>query len=274
MEIPKVRFSSLIDQRYFHFIVLRKLGDRILTNYLSNIGKSITIERQDFNLANLNFDIQHNQVTSDIPYTRGLVLENVSTSKDGMPPYNYDLFSFRIESKAQTLFVFAFPFASLGRDIVDNLIANKSGILLKVEVPKLIKIGEREQNLLKEPLRTHIVGFHVVIVDDPTISSLSLGGDDPLKSDIYRDYLKSSIYTDKIIPDQCVLACELLDSKEMSTRARIHMDAFGNFKFYVHIKTANLVAIPFLLQKLSSLKCFDEISTNPLRRIQEETNLQ
>ena len=76
-----------------------------------------------------------------------------------------------------------------------------------------------------------------------------------------------------------MLACELNWPPEGTgqpltlqhrVRARIHVDTYGNFRFYVHMKGANLVAIPYFLQLLVSTECLGSVAVNPLLRVNRD----
>lgn len=284
MSIEQLNFDLLVDQRHFYFIALRDTAGYTLTDYWNQIGNVVTPGQQRSDHIYPDFEIQHRRFRSYFPYPRGKLLEIVSASGDGTAPYLYDVFALRMMIEAKTYFVFAFPFAALARDVIDDLINNhdlrRKGDILKVEVPVLVQHSEVEVETAH--IRMRIVGLQVVIADDPALSSLSLGGDNPLKSSIYQDFLKEPIRKSNFIPDRCVLACELqwplemMDQEVMSqrkVRSRMHMDAFGNFKFYVHVSGANFVIVPYLLQRLNSLKCLDKVSINPLQRMQQEDEL-
>lgn len=282
MSIQQVNFDLLADQRYYHSIALRDIDNYSLACYWGQL-RNVDTSNQRSDLAYPDFEIQHRRLRSDFPYPRGKLLEAVSASGDGSSPYLYDVFALRMKVGAQTYFIFAFPFAALARYVIDSLIENhdllKKGDIQKVNLAALVQQAEVEVENLEGPIRTRIVGLQVVISGDPAVSSVILGGDNPLKSAIYQDFLRESIHKSGSIPDQCVLACELPWPSEVSgqstvnqrkLRARMHMDAFGNFKFYVHVGGENFVIIPYLLQVLDSLKCLDKAPMNPLWRVHEE----
>jgi hypothetical protein len=285
MEVHDVNFnmkSLNLDQRYFHFIALRDISGYKLSDYWNQLGnirtkKSPYIYEQDF-------EIQHRQLESDYPYTRGQLLEAVSVSGDGSPPYLYDVFALKVKVVNQTYLVFAFPFVTLAREMINNLLykhnLRKKGDIQKVDVPLLVKKGDTE--LGSDSFHSHIVGLKVVIADDPDLSNLSLEGDNPLKSMLYQKFLQDPIQQGDYTPERCVLACELQwpsensnqtivsNVKKRKIRSKMHMDLFGNFKFYVHKGGENFITIPYLLQILFELNCLNNVSMNPLSRISEQ----
>ncbi len=273
-----------LDQRHFHSVVLRDTGGYSISEYWRQLGNTVAGCQMD-KVPHPDFEIQHRRLRDNFPYPRGKLLEIVSASHDGSPPYFYDLFALRIKCGGSTFFVFAFPFVALGRVIVDNLI-NNYGLrmkcdILKVDLSDLVQHGGRSEE--SGQFRTKIVGLHVVIPGDPLLTSLTLGGDDPMSSNLYKDYLQEPIRKGQSTLEECILACELERSSdkpdealevERHLRSRMHMDQFGNFKFYVHVRGRNLVIIPHLLKQLISLNCLGRASQNPLHRAKEEQESQ
>jgi hypothetical protein len=280
MSTETAHFDLLVDQRHFYFIAVRDLAGYRLADYWAQIG-SVTTVRGQTDVVCPGLEIQHRQLRSELAYPRGKPLEIVSVSKDGSPPYLYDVFAIRLRFHAKTYFVFVFPFAALAREIVDRLIITynlrRRCDLLRVDLPLLIQHSELPSEV--KQVRTNIVGLQVTVPDDPALSSLSLGGDNPMKSSIYRSFLQEPIRKGTTILEQCILACELQLSGEnpdqlavdqRKSRARVHLDAFGNFKFYLHINGENLITVPYLIQRLISLDCLDTVSINPLHRVEKE----
>ena len=280
MTMEAANFELLVDQRHFYFIALRSTDNYKLTDYWAQVGNIATVKPKK-DMVYPNFEIQHRQYRSNFAYPRGKLLKVVSSSKDGAPPYLYDLFAARTNFNNKTYLVLAFPFAALARDIVDKLIGeynirNRCDII-KVDLPVLIQHSDIPSDTGQ--IRTTVVGLQVVISDDPALSSLSLGGDNPMKSSIYKHFLHEPIRQGTTILEQCILACELQQSADNTgepiisprkRRARVHIDAFGNFKFYVHIKGENVITIPYLMQYLDSSNCLGSVSINPLHRNEQE----
>ena len=283
MSIQQVKFDLLVDQRYYHFIALRVTDSYRLTEYWNQLENVTTVDGNMSDLTYSDLEIQHRRLRSHTPYTRGNLLETVSAAEDGMPPYDYDLFALRINTENQTYLVFVFPFIALGRVVIDTLNANsdfiKKGVIQKVDLGTLVRHEEIAADNLADPIRTRIRGLQVLMLSDTALSSVRLDGDNPLKSSIYQNYLRESLHKGRTNLKQCVLACELQwppqqtnqsSVNQRSLRARIHMDIFGNFNFYIHIGGENCLLIPYLIQKLDSLKCLDKGPMNPLWRIREE----
>ncbi len=277
-----VSFKLLVDQRHFHFIILRDIGGYTLNSYWTQAADAGALSKQADDINYPEFEIQHRELRTNTAYPRGRLLETVSLSKDGSPPYLYDLFGLKILIDSVTYFAFVFPFSALALEITDRIIdgykIRRICEIIKVDLSLLVgKIGSQTD---VRKISSQVVGLQAVISDDPVLHSVSLGGDDPLKSSIYKNFLLDPIRKGITTLEQCVLKCELqppiADSFELSAqqrRARVHLDAFGNFKFYVHISGKNFATIPFLVQLLKTLECLDTTSVNPLHRLQEEDAL-
>lgn len=270
-----------LDQHYFHFVVLSNTGRFTLSDYWRHLGKTQTTK----NPMKLypGYEIEHRKLKREYPYAGGKLLKKISTS--GHAPYFYDAFALRVKTNKDDYAILAFPFAALARHSVDHLIADmriKKGIDYKrADIASLIQRGLT--GIGGEHFRAGFVGLQVISRGDPNLSSVTLGGDSPLKSELYQDFLKKPIEQGKkFFPEYCVLACELqymhsTDKQSIvsnhNLRSRVRMDIFGNFKFYVHKGGENIVLIPYLLRELDAMKCLTEVSINPLSRISNEEEL-
>jgi hypothetical protein len=271
-------FNLIIDQRYYYFVTLHDIGGYSLNEFWNQTGSPIIQIKQtdDFNVSDI--EIQHKRIKSNIPYPRGKLLEATSISGNGSGPYIYDILAVRTTFDNESYFALAFPFHALARDILEKAInthnlRHKCNIL-KVNLPALIL--NKDLQFSAGEFRTNVSGLQVIISDDPALSSLSIGGDNPMESAIYKNYLDDPIKKGKMIVDQCILKCEFelqetnLKLYQRKKRAQIHIDAFGNFKFYMHINGDNFITIPYLIQRLKQLNCLSSTSINPLIRLEKE----
>ena len=279
MDTEKTLYNMELDQHYFHFIILHNKRRLKLEDYWNHIGWIIKTKNPEKSYR--NFEIQHRKLKSKIPYAGGQVLKRIS--KDGKPPYEYDVFAIRVKTKNDTYIVLAFPFIDLARDSLDKLMSELSvrkGITFrKADIISLILSSDN--GIGEELFRAGVVELQVINKKDPNLSSVTLGGDNPLKSSLYEDYLKNPINEErkKIYPERCVLACELQRTTETSVqtmlskpniRSRVRMDIVGNFKLYVHKNGENIFIIPHLLRELDAMKYLNRVSINPLLRLSKE----
>lgn len=282
MSIEKKLFDVNLDQHYFHFVILRNTKSLGLTEYWRHLGGRF-IKVKNSEKSHPDFEIQHRKLKTKYTYAGGKLLDSLATSGDSSAPYLYDVFALRVKTDYDTYIVLAFPFAALARHSLDNLMSKlyvRKGVdFRKVDVTSLILSGDN--GIGEESFRANVVGLQVINSKDPNLSSVTLGGDNPLKSRLYENFLKESIKKDgkKIFPECCVLACEFHRPHDASVqivgnkgnvRARVHMDIFGNFKLYVHKGAENIVIIPYLLRELDVMKCLKKVSINPLLRLSKE----
>lgn len=278
MAKEQILYNMKLDQHYYHFVVLSNVRRFSLTDYWRHLGKVQTTKIPKKSYP--DFEIEHRKLKRDYPYAGGKLLRRISTS--GHAPYFYDVFALRVKTKKDEYIVLAFPFAALARHSVDTLIAEprvKKGVdYQKADIASLIKQGRT--GIRGGPFLAGVVGLQVISIGDPYLSSVTLGGDSPLKSALYEGFLrKPTEQGRKFFPEYCVLACELQWTHNISghsvgsnhtLRSRVRMDIFGNFKFYVHKGGENIVIIPYLLQVLDTMKCLGKVSINPLLRLSKE----
>lgn len=277
MAITKQSFDLYLEQRYFHFVAVEVSNAYNLDDYWHQIGETIVSMGQE-TAPGIGLKIQHSQVTSSKAYSRGNVLASISSTRNGKQFYTYDLFACETPVEEARYFVFAFPFAALAKAIVNRLIKehdlHKNCNLQAVDVPGLVL--HDDLSLTQDGFQTHITGLNLVTKGDDNISSIKLRGDNPLQADVYLDSLQDQV---KFRPKMCVLDCILqLAAAETQgenvtkrrLRAKVHMDIFGNFKFYLHIGGVNFVLIAHLLKRLHTLNCLKKVSINPLERYDEE----
>jgi hypothetical protein len=283
MSNKEALFKCLTDQRYYHFVALRDNGRYSLPVYWRQIGDVAPLSGEQRDVSTSTSEVQHRQLKLPKPYARGGVLQAISKSKDGSPPYLYDLFGIKTRLGRDAFFVLVFPFAGLALDMVTTLIAQhnllRAGELQRVDLGTLVKCFENGAQTEFHDLISQVVALQFVVADDKCLSGMRLGGDDPLNSKIYRESLRPEVKRGFLHPDLCVLSCEQEwrrathgdDSQGHGTiRSRLHIDAFGNFKFYVHIGCCNIPLIPYALGLLYSLKCLQKTSGNPLLRLSQD----
>ena len=182
----------------------------------------------------------------------------------------------------KVVYAFGFPFLGLASDVITKIITSgdisSSPDFLTVKVRDLVARFEEEAQTKFKDLTAEVVGLQFVVVNDKNLSRMRIGGDDPLKATIYRDFLSGQFKSEAINPDVCVLSCERewdyahsgKSSGRRMLRSRVHLDLFGNFKFYAHLGCINVQLVPYVLELLNTLKCLDGTSENPLPRGQDE----
>jgi hypothetical protein len=274
--------NSVADRRYYHFVALtgRGLGPATFWKKLNEIGE---IERPDVAVPvdSPRFKLEHRKFRSKRVYARGAVTATLSEHGKGGPPFLYDVFAARIEFEDDPCLVIGFPFAALAVETIDRLTSNgsmKNSDFVGVDVSALLSEKNRPLKLF-DGLSSMVVGVQYVVTDDKSLTSVRLGGDDPFQAEIYECFLRQKFERGLWVPDQCVLACERNGDTSLATRpgtsggplrSRVHIDKFGNFKFYMHVGCSNVTLMPYAIAQIHSVACLRKVSGNPLRRIEQD----
>ena len=277
MPRPEYGIKSLADKRYYHFVVARSTRKLNLKTIWDLVGDCRTPGRQ---LSNESTGaLVHRKLRSPIAYGRGSLLAALSEKGAGNPPYLYDVFVGEIQQKEERLLMIGAPFAGLAATLADKMIRAGGGAASKhfvgTNVPRVISRMEEGAELTHQGLSSHIVGVQFKMLSDKCLTTVRLGGDDPLSAHIYRDYLRGKASVGAT-PDECVLSCQkevagdgTARSRKLS-RSRLHVDESGNFRFYVHISCGNVGLLPLSIAQLSAERCLTDVHGNPVYRLPTE----
>ena len=267
--------NSLADQRYYNFVMVKDTRGFSLARYWRNVGEIARPGRVIDCISSLG-KMEHRKLISDRGLARGNVAGELSELGKGRPPYWYDLVAFEMEIDASPYFLLGFPFVGLAWDIVKDLLARK---ILQVEafqrtnVSRLLRIMDTDEHNAFEQLAGRMVAVHFIVTDDTSVTNVRLGGDQPLKGQIYTTFLKDRVKKGFVSAAECVLACEREAPQKRKEepprllRSRLHLDKHGNFKFYAHAGCTNLALLPEAISELHSLNCMDNATANPLDRV-------
>lgn len=276
--------NSAADKRYYHFVAVKGRGAVLsrLWRILSDFGEG-EIERPvvAVSLESTRFKLEHKKLRLKKPYAKGAAALTLSEHGRGQPPFLYDLFAARIDFEDAPCLVVGFPFAALALGAIDHLKSNgfmQNVEFLGVEMSELLSEKNRPLKLV-HGLSSSVVGVRFVVTDDKSLTAVRLGGDDPFQAQIYESFLKQKFELGLWVPDQCVLACE---RKEDTTdegrlkppggliRSRLHVDTWGNFKFYMHAGCANVKLMPYAIAQVHAMGCLKMVNGNPLKRIEKD----
>lgn len=275
------------DQKYYHFVVIKEKKENGIIScidYLKNLSDQ---KREPINSRNFP-KLNHFSFVTNIQYSTSGVTD-FSILENKLPPYRYDVVYYNVEEKAVNLLILVFPFSKFAKDMIEKLRV-EHGLLRTcsfsaVDIPRAISLNMEDQYTSKYLTKTRISNIEVTLKGEVNLSSIRMTGDNPLKSLTYKALLetkqkiessnnleqskaeinngkRNTIYENKKI----VLACELISDKGKSFGAKIHVDTFGNFKFYLHQNGINFRILPNLLKELLYLECLHETSINPLLR--------
>lgn len=265
-------FDSYSGQRYYH-VVAYESNNNLYT--LQSFWKDCGILKKENIISHdlENFVIEQGKLVTDIKYHFGE--EGFSLNDDDKAPYKYDLFAVRL--KKQNLLIFGFPFKNIAREKLQKIIGQKKilekGNFIKTDLNKLIKHSNKQTQFSNDSFITHFSGVELVLTAETNISSVNLDGDMPLESNLYRNVFLDKVENNECKLEKCSLKCETIEHKSNSipkTKSNIHLDLFGNYKFYVHQSGKNIFTIPFLFEMLSKLKCLKTTLINPILRLENE----
>jgi hypothetical protein len=265
-------FKLSSSQRYFHLIVFKPDGKNYSLEEFWKDAK-ILVKNLDKKIYSSNeLKIQVGKYVTDTPlYSDG---DGYSVIEGTTPPYHYDILA--MEIKTLNSFVLGFPFKTLAKIVVSNLI-DKSGIFskgsfIKPNLDKLIRINNND-DFSYNRYSSWCTDLTLNISSDENLSSINLDGDYPLDSALYKDVFLNLIKKKEATVDRCTLKflTELDESGQIPiTKSNIHADLFGNYKLYVHSSVKNIFTIPFLLDLLEIHDCGIPVKINPIPRIKEE----
>jgi hypothetical protein len=273
--------NSVADARYYHFVVVK--GGTSIAAYWKQLRGMGALERAKAHIAveSPRFTLEHRKLRLDKSYARGEVALHLSEEGRGRPPFLYDLFAFQVGFGKDTYLVFGFPFAALAVDVVSYLFDRgfwENAEFQGVDLGRMLSEDLRPLPAY-EGLGSSVVQVQFVVTDDKSLTAVKLGGHDPFHAQIYELFLRKKFEERLWLPDQCVLACERQverkeDGKPISvglvTRSRLHIDKFGNYKFYMHSLCSNAVLMAYAIAQIRAAECLQKVHGNPLRRIEQE----
>jgi hypothetical protein len=274
--------GSVADQRYYHFILWKTKRDLSLPALWRRIGDVVDPVRP-LGSRNSLYSIQHRKLRSETSYGRAGIAAELSENGKGEPPFYYDVFVMTIDVERISYLLIGFPFVNLGLESVKKLLEKhrfeEESEHQCVYVPRLLPQLEDGLPPTHDGLTTRVVGVQWSVQSDASLTSIRLGGDAPLKADLYLEYLRPLARQKKspLLPEQCSLAFEGEVPVEGSAgrgpiaafvRSRLHVDLDGSFRFYTQAGCRNINLLPFAIRNLWSLGCIEKAHTeSPLNSL-------
>lgn len=279
MAKSKGLFDITCGQRNHYVIALQFKGDSNYTidNYWRDCKEQKPIEKAVTKLID-DYEVSHYKYITDISHHRGtnrVFSYNTEKNKRGEliqeKPYCYDLFAIRMSQS--NIMILVFPFKELAEVILERLRGRKVMILadfIKPVLTSLLMIGHSEEFKGNE-YTSRFSSVDLTLGNNPNLTSVCLTGDRPLETKIYKDIFKRIVGKESTL-DKCALKFESDQPAPglAKSTANIHMDRFGNYKFYLHASSNNLLSLAALFRLLESYDCLEFTSSNPLNRIPNE----
>ena len=269
--------NGIADQRYYHFVAVKDSG-LTLSAYWRKVAEIGGIERPRVQVPVQapHFNLEHRKLLYEVPFARGATAESLSQQGKGAPPFLYDLFAATMESQGESYLLLGYPFSMLALTIVNSLEDrgfSKNAEYQKVNLTKWLSAKNRPFKAF-EGLSSNVVSVQFVVTGDDSLTAVRLGGPDPFAAEIYREFLKPKFDHGSLVPDLCALACDRQSEIGMSMtktlHSRLHVDKYGNFKFYMHAGCTNATLLPYAIGQIAAAKCLIGALKNPILKIEKE----
>ena len=263
MEQKQKLFALISSQRDYHFVAFRFQTKFSLSQYWRECGNASIINSYDTE----DELIEHAKYTSDRLYYGGFS-QDFSVNANRSAPYQYDLFAIQI--KRLNIFLFGFPFQAIAKDIIDDFMPRhfSNGKFQKIDLKRLVKTELKDAE--EEAYNAKFGGVAIKLSGDLNITSVNLDGLKPLESDIYTQFFKSSIENDSAYcsVEKCVIKFQIKHEDHFISAANIHLDLFGNFKFYMHRTGSTIYNLPMFFHMLDKYKTIipTTSTSNPIYR--------
>jgi hypothetical protein len=265
--------NSIADKRYYHFVLVKSSG-LTLSAYWRKLSEIGEVERPHVRtpVESQLFSLEHRKLRLEVPFARGATSEYLSERGNGRPPFFYDLFAGKMEFKGESYLLLGYPFSSLALMIVGSLEEHgfsKDAEYQNVNLPKWLSAKNRPFKRF-EGLNSNVVSVQFVVTGDESLTGVRLGGPDPFSAEIYKEYLQPKFEGGSLVPDLCVLASDRQADERMPMEkmlySRLHIDKYGNFKFYMHAGCSNVTLLPYVVGQIRVAGCLGAVSKNPIEK--------
>lgn len=274
--------GSVADQRYYHFVLWKIKRELSVPTLWRRIGDAVDPARP-LSSRNSHYSIHHKKVKSEISYGRAGIAAELSANGKGDAPFYYDVFVMTVDVERVPYLLIGFPFVNLGLETLKKLLEKhrfeEESEHQCVFVPRLLPQLENGLPPTHDGLTTRVVGVQWSVQSDASLTSIRIGGDAPLKANLYIEYLRPLARQKKspLLPEQCSLAFEREVPVDGSVgkgpvaafvRSRLHVDLDGAFRFYAQAGCRNISLLPFAIRNLWSLGCIEKANTeSPLNAL-------
>ncbi|MDL5051914.1 hypothetical protein QQ054_38570 [Oscillatoria amoena NRMC-F 0135] len=262
MENSEIKIN---DKRYYYFVALE--GN--LLDLKSIIYNCLNIKTVKNSFNSDSYDIENVIVESNLQFFNSN--QDNSVNGDGQPPFQYTVFIVGIPNSE--ILVLGFPFKSLAKEITNKLSLDrnllKSGSYLKPRFDDLILLDESK--FTNDDWLMNFSSLDLELGGESDVSSVRLSGDRPINSTLYKKTFLSLIKKDECSLTGCSLKCQVVSSEYLVTRSRanIHVDLYGNYKFYVHTSGRNVNTIAYLFIFLKKYNCIKSTFINPINKLKD-----
>jgi len=243
-------------QKVCHFIVFEGRKEAIPKGFYTDWGihEKMTVSYHEATITQLQFSNTLNffpkagtETTYDI-----IVIE--------FPTINITAIGFPVKYFA----------AKMTNDLVGLYRLQEKRNFITVNFPELIQRMEERSDILHNDNQYSLGGVFLLLTGDMFLSTVRLIGKKPLESDIYTSYFKNELNSQvkKIGTEKVILkgAITSIDNATLQYRgtSSMHIDKFGNYKFYIQKQGQNLLSVIEIFNMLKDKNCLISRSQKPI----------
>lgn len=265
LENDSFYFLANLTKRYYHFVVVSLDNDLDFQRIWEKIPFKLSDkEKHIVNRKFSEIEIQQRQIESNMPFRR-----SDENDTEIEPPYFYDLFIIKIENQL----VILFPFRILAKRCIEELVNFEGLEFWKLNMNDYVQSNYQEiSKEIYSDFGMSVLGLDVGLKGEDNINSVSIAGEHPLDSEFYKDFLKNPIESNTYTINNVNLKGSTLLTSDSypKSRARVHLDFYGNGKFYLHVRGKNLIILALMWQSLIRSKCLASTKDNPIPRLKKD----
>lgn len=259
-------FEINLTKRYYHFVVISKKNNLNMSDIWNIVPYKLSKHlSHKVTKKLLGMEIQHRQIETNEPFVqRGEENENQK------PPYFTDIFILQVDN----YLILLYPFKIIARRCIEELLAKLNGLeFWKLNMNNFIQSNfENTAKQIVTDLGISVLGINVAVKGVDNINSVSIEGEHPLDSNFYKDSLKTPIEAGTYTIDNILIksSIAITTNSYPKSRAKVHLDFFGNGKFFIHIGGKNLLSMALLWKSLLESKCLYSTEENPIPRMKKD----
>lgn len=190
-----------------------------------------------------------------------VVMENdLKMKRRGKPVYRYNFYLGSVAGGSGNKILLATPFAAMGAFLCDKIRASQKRTprYLRVDLNALVASVSRGKN---DAGRLRLTGVQYFVPGDPKAQSVTIGGDNVLRSEMY-EAMKKRLRQLKASSRRCEVTCEA----DVTNRVRLGIDRYGNFSFRVMSQACNFPLLGEVFEYLGDQDLLTQTIASPFNR--------
>lgn len=257
--------NSKFGERYYHVLGIEPVSG--LYSSQSFWRDCPEVSRRGIEVIDAElFSVEIGDFQSNFRYHSGE--DSYSNEGNDNPPFYYKVIV--ITNKLNNQIFLAFPFRAMAKNIITKLIEKKNlkqkCNFLTIDLDKLLRIGSEKSLLVNDFFSVNFASIELSLNGETRIKAIKIDGERPLDSELYKDVFLQKVMDRTCGLLKCILKCLVIEDHLgiPRTRSHIHMDKFGNNRFYIHATGNNIFTVPILFEMLKKMKCLKSSNINPL----------